>query len=124
MKRMILAALVGLVVSGPATAYEKGSIGSMLESAERSPRVKKIIELRMYSIYEGMRTMNLLNRRRGLPRHFCSPPKLTFNGALVLNYFSRYLAKVGRMNAPFKQMAVALAKATVETFPCKKEPKK
>lgn len=79
--------------------------------------VKRIDDLYIASLIQGMMGINLEVAQRGGKPVFCAPEKLSFNGHLgvsVLASFADAHPEVG----PFP-LDVVMVKALEDTFPCK-----
>ena len=122
MKRIILAALVGVLVSGPATAAENRNIRDLLVLHDTlNDETKKIFEAELGGMGEGMSWYNKETKRLGNPPLYCLPPKLAITDSQYFNIFRRFAESLdARLSLPSAAAGLILLRGLIETFPCKK----
>jgi hypothetical protein len=122
MKRLICLVLLSLLSSGPASAYDKGTMGWFLDS-HKIPKAAKIINERLIATVDGFTWANNFNSEKGLPNLYCNPPKLIFNGEMMFETLQRYVEdrsnKTEIMAQDTRKVGYFLMKALQEMFPCK-----
>ncbi len=124
MKRFMLAALVGVLVSGPAWGEEKITLGDMIAAYDRLPKGNKVkakLERQVGLMGRGMLWANGYTNEAWGSKLFCPPNKHVFTDNL---YFS--IARTKILSTPkYQEMqrssaGYALIMGLRETFPCKK----
>jgi hypothetical protein len=118
MKRIILAALVGLVVSGPAMAAKDNNSGNqLLENCTGETYIEKGMCI---GFVTGFMHGRYVFRERGGVVLYCESPHVTIGQRrdIVINYLQAH--PESRHQLAGKLYALAMK----EKFPCKQEPKK
>jgi len=73
MKRIFLAALVGVLVSGPALAAKKGTLGHAIELYDKGGSSRSFILNFFAGLGEGVEWSNAILLKTGGKPHYCAP---------------------------------------------------
>jgi hypothetical protein len=122
MKRLICLVLLNLLSNGPASAYDKGTMGWYLDF-HKTTEGAQVIELQLSALADGLSWANTTYEGKGFPRLYCSPPKLAFNGEMLFHTLKGYIedhsSRTIIMAYKANKVGFFLLKALEEMFPCK-----
>ena len=121
MKRIIFAALVGVLVSGPAWAAEKETILDLFNFYDQAdPKNQARMEEAFASMGYAMGVVNAEHGAKGHPPVFCQSKKLAITPG---QYFAIFRKRVERnekfLTLPADAKGVVLLEGLIQTFPCK-----
>lgn len=119
MKHIILAALVGMLVSGSAWAAERPTIGKFLDVYDRETvQQKQTYESSFGFMGEGMQW---INRYEGRSPVYCPPENLSITNGQYFSIFRNFAEKKeSRLKEHIWSKGFMLLRGLIEAFPCKK----
>jgi hypothetical protein len=119
MKRLLLAALVGIMVSGSGWAYEKETIGGYLEQYDNNPAIRDYIIGNFWGLKEGLLWANAFAQARGDNVLYCPPGNMVIQVDQAISIFRNFVErKDAALSAGIDEIGFFYVQALQETFPC------
>ena len=121
MKRLFIIVVLLLGLATPAGAYEKGTLGYMIEMHAKEVQYESWLEERLFSMQDGIGWANAVNETKGYPLLYCQPRQMVLKGEQIFDIMKRYAeTRKDVMTASSAALGLYIIRSLSEVFPCPK----
>jgi hypothetical protein len=119
MKQIILALLIGVLVSGPAIAAKSGTIGHAIELYDKGGSSRSFILSFFTGLEQGVGWSNSLLTATGRKPHYCQPGNLLLNPDQYFTIFRQFAERANYLGLNNAQTGNIFINAMINAYPCK-----